>query len=126
MDKIYQLLDRIRPTTNAAAINAAAKLPKNTLGKHYRWVDEKPNGQPFAPRHSFALVRALALVNGGSIEMDGHTIRAISVDPGCLILEWAAGEDEMFETENSFQYRRILNKSLYDVFDFNEWCETGN
>lgn len=63
--KIYELLVKIRPVINASALESAAGLPKNTLGKHYRWVDGLPYGQKISSIHYSSLLTTLYHYFGG-------------------------------------------------------------
>lgn len=71
----YDFLATIRPLVNASRLELAAGLPTNTLGKHYRHADGKPNGQPCHPKHFPAIARALCAVFG-VIEINGHRANA--------------------------------------------------
>ena len=64
MTAFYELLERIAPLTMAAPLNDLAGLPRNTLGKHWRWMQGKPDGRPCPPKHFPAVVRALVSVYG--------------------------------------------------------------
>lgn len=64
MTVFYELLEKIGPLTKAAPLNDLAGLPRNTLGKHYRWVQGKPDGKPCPPKHFPAVVLALVSVFG--------------------------------------------------------------
>ena len=67
MNEFYELLSRIRPLTFADRLAKMAGLPSNTLGKHYRWVDGKPDGRPCPVKHQAAVVRALVDVYGAVV-----------------------------------------------------------
>lgn len=60
----YDFLATIRPLVNASGLEKSAGLPSNTLGKHFRHADGKPDGQPCHPKHFPAIVRALCAVFG--------------------------------------------------------------
>lgn len=118
MKKIYDLLARIRPTTSAVGLTAAARLPRNTLGKHYRWADGKPDGRPILPEHVPDLIRALCSQHG-CIEIDGWRIYAAWEDPAIVTIMPIPGrEAEIVEDENSFEYIQPEWRQVYDDFDF--------
>lgn len=74
---IHDLLARIRPTTDATGLAAAAGIPTKAITKHYAWVDGRAYGSELHPRHYFALVKTLAEANGGITIVDGFEIRPV-------------------------------------------------
>lgn len=121
MSALNSLLYRIRPLVNASGLEVAAKLPRNTLGKHYRWADGKPNGQPCHRSHFPAIVRTLCAVFG-CIELDGWRI---TCDPeGPAIFAIRAIPDRVAETveaEGVFEYLQPEWRQVYDDFDFSNF-----
>jgi len=75
MKHLNELLIKARPIVNAVGLEKAAGLPNNTLGRHYRWADKLPHGQPCSPNHFAPIVRALCEV-AGCVEVAGWTVRA--------------------------------------------------
>lgn len=119
MKKIYDLLARIRPTTNAAGLNAAARLPKNTLGKHYRWEDGKPDGRPILPEHVPNLIRELCRQHGCT-ELDGWQITCDPEGPAIFASRRIPGRPaEIIEVEpGAFEYLQPEWRQVYDEVDF--------
>lgn len=118
MKKIYSLLSRIRATTNAVGLNAAARLPKNTLGKHYRWEDGKPDGRPILPEHAPCLIRELCR-QYGCIEIDGWRITCDPESPAIFASRPIPERDTtIIETESGFEYLQPEWRQVYDDFDF--------
>jgi hypothetical protein len=74
---IHSLLSRIRPTTDATGLAAAAGIPDKAITKHYAWIDGKAYGVELQPRHYFAVVRALAEANGGVTIVGWFEIRPV-------------------------------------------------
>lgn len=64
---------KIRPLINARGLENAAGIPKNTLGKHYRYADGKPDGNQCPQKHFKAIVCALCAAFG-DIEIDWLSI----------------------------------------------------
>jgi hypothetical protein len=114
----HDFLTKIRPLVNASGLEVAANLPTNTLGKHYRHADGKPNGQPCHSKHFPAIVRALCSIFG-TIEIDGWRI---SFDPeGPAIFAIRPIPDRVAETievEGGFEYLQPEWREVYDDFDF--------
>ncbi len=75
-NELHELLSRIRPLTFADRLAKAAGLPENTLGKHYRWVDGKPDVRPCPVKHQAAVVRALVEVYG-AVRVGGEVVTRI-------------------------------------------------
>lgn len=114
----HDFLTKIRPLVNASGLEQAARLPTNTLGKHYRWADGKPNGQACHPKHFPAIVRALCAVFG-VIEINGWRITCDPDGPAIFTAKAIPGRDaEIVEIENSFEYLQPEWRQLYDDFDF--------
>ena len=111
-------LSKIRPLVNASGLEVAAGLPRNTLGKHYRWADGKPNGHPCHRSHFPSIVRALCAAFG-CIEVDGWRI---TCDPEGLaiftIRPIPDREAETIEVEGGFEYLQPEWRQVYDDFDF--------
>ena len=68
-----EFLLTIRPLIKASKLEKAAGVPSNTLGKHYRYADGKPDGNQCPQKHFKAIMRVLraAFVD---IEIDGLSI----------------------------------------------------
>lgn len=56
---IYAHLQSIRPLINARGIERAAGIPRNTMGKHYRWQDKLPHGVPLHQKYFDAVLETL-------------------------------------------------------------------
>ena len=114
----HDFLTKIRPLVNASGLEQAANIPTNTLGKHYRWADGKPNGQACHPKHFPAIVRALC-ATFGVIEIDGWRITCDPEGPAifaiCPIPDRVA---ETIEVEGGFEYLQPEWRQVYDDFDF--------
>lgn len=116
MNKFYQYLTKIRPLINAVGLNEEAKLPDNTLGKHFRWVDGKPDGQRMPLKHIPNVIRALnaagmiPVIDGWSFygEFGHSTITAIK----------QVGEPKVIEKGNAFEYEQKQYRNLIDEIDF--------
>lgn len=114
----HDFLTKIRPLVNASGLEKAAGLPANTLGKHYRQADGKPNGQACHPKHFPSIVRALCAVFG-VIEIDGWRITCDQEGPAIFAIRPIPGrETECIETENGFEYLQPEWRQVYDDFDF--------
>lgn len=121
MNALNELLTRIRPIVNASGLEQAAGLPRNTLGKHYRWADGKPNGQECHRKHFPAIVRALCAAFG-CIEIDDWRITSDPEGPAIFASRPIPGrEAECIETENSFEYLQSEWRQVYDEFDFSQY-----
>lgn len=118
MSALNDLLTKIRPLVNASGLESAAGLPRNTLGKHYRWADGKPNGQECHRKHFPAIVRALCTVFG-CIEIDGWRITCDHDGPAIFASKNIPGrEPEIVEVDGTFEYLQPEYRQLYDEFDF--------
>lgn len=118
MSALNELLTKIRPLVNASGLELAANLPTNTLGKHYRWADGKPNGQQCHPKHFPAIVRALCAVFG-VIEIGGWRITADPQGPVIFAIRPIPGrEAETVEVDGAFEYLQPEWRQVYDDFDF--------
>lgn len=117
-----RLLGIIRPLVNARALEKAAGLPENTLGKHYRFLDDKPDGQACHQKHFPAIVRALCAVFG-VIEIDGWRITVDPDGPAIFAVRAIPGrEAEVIEAEPGvFEYLQPEWRQVYDDFDFNRY-----
>ncbi len=58
---LYTYLDSIRPLISPTAVERAAGLPNNALGKHYLWRDGKSKTGRLALKHAPAIYKALAV-----------------------------------------------------------------
>lgn len=118
----YDLLNKIRPLVNASGLESAAKLPKNTLGKHYRWADGKPDGQACHPKHFPAIVRALC-GTFGCIEINGWRITCDQDGPAIFTSRPIPGrEAETTEPQpGTFEYLQPEWRQVYDDFDFSNY-----
>jgi len=118
MSVLNELLTKIRPLVNASGLELAAGLPQNTLGKHYRFADGKPNGQPCNSKHFPAIVRALC-ATFGCIEIAGWRLTCDPEGPAIFASRPIPGRDiECIETETSFEYIQPEWREVYDDFDF--------
>jgi hypothetical protein len=120
----YKFLDKIRPFINAKRLESAAGIPRNTIGKHYRWADGKPNGHPCYRLHFPAIVRALCGAFG-CVEIGGWRITCETDGPAIFatrpIPEREA--DVLEPTSGRFEYLQPELRQLYDDFDFaNLFC----
>ena len=114
----HDFLNQIRLLVNASGLEVAAGLPKNTLGKHYRWADGKPHGQPCHKSHFPAIVRALCEVFG-CVELEGWRITCDPEGPAIFAIKAIPGrEADCIETENGFEYLSPEWRQVYDDFDF--------
>lgn len=117
----YDFLTKIRPLVNASGLESAANLPTNTLGKHFRWADGKPNGQACNPKHFPAIVRALCAVFG-TIEIGGWRITCDQEGPAIFAAKPIPGREiEIIEADGphvTFEYLQPEWRELYDDFDF--------
>lgn len=114
----HDFLQKIRPLVNASGLEKAASLPANTLGKHYRHADGKPNGQPCHPKHFPAIVRALCEVFG-VVEIDGCRISCAPNGPAIFAIKPIPGsEAETVEVDGTFEYLQPEWRQVYDDFDF--------
>ena len=117
----HDFLNKIRPLVNASGLELAANLPTNTLGKHYRHADGKPNGQPCHQKHFPAIVRALCAIFG-VIEIGGWRITCDPEGPAIFAIRPIPGRDaECTETENGFEYLQPEWRQVYDEFDFSQY-----
>lgn len=114
----YNFLTRIRPLVNASGLETAAGLPKNTLGKHYRWADGKPHGQPCHHSHFPAIIRALCAVFG-VVEITGWRITCDPEGPGIFASKPIPGREiETVEVAGgNFEYLQPEWRQVYDDFD---------
>ena len=114
----YDFLIKIRPLVNASGLEIAAGLPANTLGKHYRHADGKPNGQSCHQKHFPAIVRALCAVFG-VIEIDGWRITCDPESPAIFTIRPIPDRvAETIEVEGGFEYLQPEWRQVYDDFDF--------
>ena len=121
MNVFHALLLSMRPIINARGVEVAAGLPKNTLGKHYRWVDEKPNGQPCHQKHFPAIVRVLCSVFG-TVEIDEWRITCETDGMAIFATKYIPDkEPEVIEINGMFEYRQPEWRCLYDDFDFSAY-----
>lgn len=116
MSALNELLTRIRPLVNASWLELAAGLPKNTLGKHYRWADGKPNGQQCHQSHFPAIVRALCAIFG-VIEIHSWRITCDPEGPAIFTIK-ASREAKTVEVDKTFEYLQYEWRQVYDDFDF--------
>ena len=121
----HDFLTKIRPLVNASGLEVAAGIPRNTLGKHYRWADGKPNGQPCHRSHFPAIVRALCAVFG-AIEIDGWRITFDPDGPAIFAMRPIPGREvEIKEIQNGstvlYEYKEQQWRNLYDDFDFSQY-----
>lgn len=102
---------------NARALEKAAGLPTNTLGKNYRWADGKPDGKQCHPKHGFAIVQALCKTFG-VIEIDGWLFRS----EGHLLFASKDVPDRVPEVKEvspgQFEYMQPQWRAFYDALDF--------
>lgn len=118
MNSIHELLAKIRPLVNAKGLEQAAGLPKNTLGKHYRYADSKPDGQPCHSKHFPTIVRALC-ATFGVIEIDGWRITCDPEGPAIFAIQPIPDRvAETIEVEGGFEYLQPEWRQVYDDFDF--------
>lgn len=114
----HDFLQKIRPLVNASGLEVAAGLPTNTLGKHYRYADGKPNGQACHPKHFPAIVRALCGIFG-VIEIDSWRITCDPEGPAIFAIRPIPGrEAETVEVDGIFEYLQPEWRQVYDDFDF--------
>jgi hypothetical protein len=116
MNALNELLNQARPLVNARALEKSAGLPTNTLGKHYRWADGKPDGQQCHPKHGFSIVQALCKVFG-AIEIDGWTFKS----EGHLLFAFKDvpnRDTEIKEESGGFEYLQPQWRAFYDALDF--------
>lgn len=115
----HDFLNQIRPLVNASGLEQAAVLPRNTLGKHYRFADGKPHGQPCDQKHFPAIVRALCAVFG-VIEVSDWRISCDPDGPAIFAFRSIPGrEAETVEiNEGKFEYLQPEWRQVYDDFDF--------
>ena len=121
----HDFLSKIRPLVNASGLESAAGLPRNTLGKHYRWADGKPNGQPCHRSHFTAIVRALCAAFG-IIEIDGWRITCEPDGPSIFAIRpIPEREVEIKEIQNGstvlYEYKEQQWRRHYDDFDFSQY-----
>ena len=118
----HDFLTKIRPLVNASGLELAANLPTNTLGKHYRHADGKPNGQPCHQKHFPAIVRALCAVFG-VIEIDGWRITCNPEGPVIFTIRPIPNrEAEITEPQpGHFEYMQPEWRQVYDDFDFSQY-----
>lgn len=117
----HDFLTKIRPLVNASGLEIAAKLPTNTLGKHYRYADGKPNGQPCHQKHFRAIVRALCAAFG-VIEIDGWRITCDPDGPAIFAIRAIPGREiETVEVDGTFEYLQPEWRQVYDDFDFSQY-----
>lgn len=118
---LHDFLTKIRPLVNASGLEKSAGLPANTLGKHYRHADGKPNGQPCNQKHFPAIVRALCGIFG-VIEIDGWRITCDTEGPAIFAIRPIPGrEAETVEVEGTFEYLQPEWRQVYDDFDFSKY-----
>lgn len=114
----HDFLTKIRPLVNASALEKAARLPSNTLGKHYRYEDGKLNGQPCNQKHFPAIVRALC-ATFGMLEIDGWRITCDPEGPAIFAIRPIPDRvAEPVEVEGRFEYLQPEWRQVYDDFDF--------
>jgi len=65
---VYAHLQAIRHLINATGVGRAAGIPKNTLGKHFRWQDKLPHGVPLHQKYFDAVLEALKKIRFASTE----------------------------------------------------------
>lgn len=118
MEKFFEFLNNIRPVLNATGLEQAAGLPRNTLGKHFRFIDGKPHGQALHWSHVGPIVRALCAVYG-TITINGWAINCEPGDPAIIAVRGIPGREvQCLETENGFEYLAPQWRQVYDDFDF--------
>lgn len=111
-------LTKIRPLVNASGLEKATNLPANTLGKHYRHADGKPNGQPCHKKHFPAIVRALCGIFG-VIEIDGWRITCDQEGSAIFAFRYIPDREiEIVEYDGNFEYAVYEWRQVYDDFDF--------
>lgn len=114
----YDYLKQIRPFIDAQAVNKYAGIPKNTLGKHYRWEDGKPGGKKCPPVHFAAIVRVLCVVFG-AIEINGWRFVAGFNDPSIVCIRAIPGRvAEDSEVDGTLEYLQPEWREVYDDHDF--------
>lgn len=105
-------LTQIRPLINAKALEVAAGLPANTLGKYFSGQSELPE------KHIPAIVRALCSAFG-PISIGGYTIHANNTEPAIIVIWPIPGRDiTVTESGGAFQYHETQYREVYDDFDF--------
>lgn len=115
MSALNNLLACIRPLVNASGLEVAAGLPRNTLGKHYRWADGKPNGQPCHRSHFPAIVRALCAAFG-CIEIDGWRITCDPEGPAIFASRAIPGREA--ETTEPRPGKHLCKSLIYSPFGY--------
>lgn len=121
MSALNDLLTRIRPLINASGLESGAGLPRNTLGKHYRWADGKPNGQPCHMKHFPAIIRALC-ATFGCVEVGGWRITCDPDGPAIFASKQIPDRSpETIEKDGKFEYLVSEWRNVYDDFDFIIW-----
>lgn len=117
----HNFLSKIRPLVNASGLEKAAGLPVNTLGKHYRYADGKPNGQPCHPKHFTAIIRALC-ATFGTIEINGWRITCEPKSPAIFTSKAIPGKKaRTTEAGGTFEYLQPEWRQVYDDFDFMQY-----
>ena len=121
MTRFNNFLSNIRPLVNASGLETAAMLPKNTLGKHYRWADGKPDGKPCSKIHFPAIARSLCAAFG-SIDVGGWRITCDPDGPAIFASRPIPGREiESLEVDGSFEYLKPEWRQVYDDFNFSEY-----
>lgn len=118
MKVLNELLLKARPIVNAVGLEKASGLPNNTLGRHYRWADGLPHGQPCSPNHFAPIVRALCEVFG-CIEVAGWTVRAF--DTHFLCVKTIPGrqlkiKEIKSEASSSFEYKEDQYRAIVEDY----------
>lgn len=115
----HDFLNKIRHLVTNTVLEEMAKIPRNTLGKHFHWVDGKPNGEPIPPAHITNIVRALC-ATFGTIEINGWRIYAAFGDPAIIAIKSIPDRpaEAVEVTEGVFEYSQSEYRMLYDDFDF--------
>lgn len=115
----HDFLSKIRPLVNASGLEKAAKLPRNTLGKHYRWADGKPDGRPCHYSHFPAIVRALC-AKFGTVEVGLWRIACDPDGPGIFATRYIPDREPVVTEpeQGTFECLQPEWTMVFDDFDF--------
>lgn len=123
MNPFLEMLSDIRKVINAKGLEELAKLPKNSLGKHYRWLDGKKDGRKISATHYTNILRALCETFNAEITIGGWKCYSTFDSPAILAVMEIPDRLEIVEildeSGNSiFEYRPVQYRQIFDDFDF--------